>query len=254
MSRKRKFNTFRLIFLFVAVLILLAASFYLIIQLTLPDVKHLKNINPQTTALMDIRQFEAEQLKKRFRLRQSWVRFGQIPDLLKKTIRISEDAGFYLHEGVDFNELEESIRKNIEKGKFARGGSTITQQLAKNLYLNTEKSIWRKIREYFIAKELESTLSKNRIFHIYLNIIELGNGIFGVQAASLYYFKKPVSILSTEEMVRLTAIIPRPLAIRPDSNHRWLLWKCRWITEKLLLYKYIDKQEHDYLQHMFTPQ
>ena len=99
----------------------------------------------------------------------------------------------------------------------------VSQQLAKNLYLSTDKSLWRKFKEYFITRELESTLSKNRIFHLYLNIIEFGRGIFGVEAASNYYFRKSVSDLSDEEIIRLTAVIPRPLSIRPDQNSKWIL-------------------------------
>jgi len=162
-------------------------------------------------------------------------------------------SDFYFYQGIDLDELKESIKKNWEKGKFARGASTITQQLAKNLYLSTEKSIWRKVKEFFISRELESTLSKNRIFHLYFNIIEYGRSIFGVATASNYYFGKPVSELTTEEIIRLTAVIPKPLSVRPDKNSKWLLWRCRWITNKLLLYKYIEAAEHDSLIILFSP-
>ena len=189
---------------------------------------------------------------KKLRIRQRWVSFKEIPNLLKQTVRISEDANFYFHEGIDLEELELSIKKNLEKGEFARGASTITQQLAKNLYLSTQKSIWRKIREFFISRELESTLSKNRIFHLYLNIIEYGKGIFGVSAASRYYFGKSVSQLNDEEIIRMTAVIPKPLEVRPDQDSKWLLWRCRWITDKLLLYKYIEHSRHDSLLILFS--
>jgi monofunctional biosynthetic peptidoglycan transglycosylase len=226
---------------------------YMIIQLSLPDVEPLVNTNPKTTALMEQRKNEVVAAGKKLRIRQRWVAFKEIPKLLKRTIRISEDANFYFHEGIDLDELEESIKKNWEKGEFARGASTITQQLAKNLYLSTEKSLWRKFKEYFITRELESTLSKNRIFHLYLNIIEYGRGIFGVDAASRYYFGKPVSALNDEEIIRLTAVIPKPLSVRPDQNSKWILWRCRWITEKLLLYKYIEPTRHDSLIALFNP-
>lgn len=236
--------------LFVIVLML---AVYIMIQISIPDVNPLINNNPSTTALMEQRKEEEKEVGKKIRIRQQWVSFGQIPKLLKKTVRISEDANFYFHEGIDLDELKESIKKNWEKGEFARGASTITQQLAKNLYLSTEKSIWRKVKEFFITRELESTLSKNRIFHLYLNVIEYGRGVFGVAAASRYYFGKSVSELNDEEIIRLTAVIPKPLSVRPDQNSKWLLWRCRWITGKLLLYKYIESTKHDSLMTLFSP-
>jgi monofunctional biosynthetic peptidoglycan transglycosylase len=202
---------------------------------------------------MEQRKEEANNSGKKIRIRQQWVSFRKIPKLLKRTIRISEDANFYFHEGIDLDELEESIKKNWQKGEFARGASTITQQLAKNLYLSTEKSILRKLKEFFITRELESILSKNRIFHLYLNIIEYGRGLFGVASASRYYFGKSVSELNDEEIIRLTAVIPKPLSVRPDRNSKWLLWRCRWITDKLLLYKYIEVTQHDSLIAIFSP-
>ncbi len=236
--------------LFVIVLML---AVYIMIQISIPDVNPLINNNPSTTALMEQRKEEEKEVGKKIRIRQQWVSFGQIPKLLKKTVRISEDANFYFHEGIDLDELKESIKKNWEKGEFVRGASTLTQQLAKNLYLSTEKSIWRKVKEFFITRELESTLSKNRIFHLYLNVIEYGRGIFGVAAASRYYFGKSVSELNDEEIIRLTAVIPKPLSVRPDQNSKWLLWRCRWITGKLLLYKYIEDTKHDSLMTLFSP-
>lgn len=244
----------KLILLLILGIIIIISGLYLTIQITIPDVSYLKNKNPNTTALIEQRRIEAKEIGRKFNLRQRWVSFQQIPELLKRTIRISEDANFYFHNGIDLEELEESLKKNVEKGQFARGGSTITQQLAKNLYLSTQKSIWRKLKEYFIAKRLESEISKNRIFHIYLNIIELGQGIFGVSAASQYYFQKSVNQLDSEEIIRLTAIIPRPLKVNPTQSSKWLLWRCRWITGKLLLYKYIEKAEYDRLILKFSPQ
>lgn len=233
--------------------VVLLIIIYFLIQLSIPDVSSLVTQNPSTTALIEQRKEEAKEAGEKIVIRQQWVSFNQIPELLKRTVRISEDANFYFHEGLDLDELEESIKKNWEKGEFSRGGSTITQQLAKNLYLSTEKSIWRKIKEIFIARELEETLSKHRIFHLYLNIIEFGRGIFGVSAASGEYFDKSVSELSPEEIIRLTAVIPRPLSVRPDQNSDWVLWRCRWITDKLLLYGYIQDTEHDSLMTVFSP-
>ena len=189
---------------------------------------------------MQLRKEQSEAQGKKYNIRQSWVSFQTIPDLLKKTVRISEDASFYEHEGIDYEELKESIKKDFEEGTLVRGGSTITQQLAKNLFLSPEKSFSRKIIEYFIAKRLEDELSKDRIFNLYLNVIELGPGIFGVEAASQHYFNKSVQNLNTEEIVRLSAIIPRPLTVNPTKDSRWLKWKVDWIFQKLKLYHYLD--------------
>lgn len=215
------------------------------IYLSLPTVAYLANKNPETTALIQARLEESSQNNKKLRIHQTWVSFNQIPDMLKITIRISEDAGFYQHEGVDFTELQESIKRNLDEGRIVRGGSTITQQLAKNLYLSTDKSYVRKLKEYFIARRLENTISKNRIFHLYLNVIEFGPGIFGVQAASQHFFNKNVADLNLEECVRLTAVIPRPLSMNPNSNSRWMKWKAGWILSKMLQYEYITKNEYD---------
>jgi monofunctional biosynthetic peptidoglycan transglycosylase len=223
-------------------LIVLAMALY--IYLSLPDVRELETKNPETTALIDHRIRQAQKSYKNIDIRQDWVEFDTIPNLLKDTIRISEDAAFYQHRGIDFSELKEAIKKNWEKGKYVRGGSTITQQLAKNLYLSPHKSILRKIKEYFIARRLESHLSKIRIFSLYLNIIELGPGIYGVQAASIYYFKKNVAELDLEEIVRLTAVIPKPLKIDPRGESRWLKWKATWILDALKRYEYISQEQH----------
>lgn len=210
---------------------------------SLPDVQALKTQNPKTTAFMELRKKQARQNNKKLRLHQRWVSFKTIPKHLRQAVRISEDASFYRHEGVDFEELKESIRRDLEDGRLSRGGSTITQQLAKNLYLSEDKTFIRKIKEYLIARRLEKTLSKYRIFHLYLNLIEFGPGIFGVQAAASYYFGKHVSELSLDEIVRLAAVIPRPLQVNPRRNTGWLKWKANWILRKLNQYQYISDEE-----------
>ncbi len=211
---------------------------------TLPDVSGLNKHNPDTTALMRLRLLQAESKKQTYKIRQYWVPFNAIPDLLKKAVRITEDASFYQHEGIDYTELKEAIKENWEEKRFVRGASTITQQLAKNLYLTTDRSLLRKLKEYFIAKRLEEQLSKARIFHLYLNIIELGDGLFGVEAASRYYFGKSVRFLTLEEIVRLTAIIPRPLITDPNGGDGWLRWKARWILRTLKRYGYINQHQY----------
>ena len=210
----------------------------------LPDVTTLKTANLKTTALMDQRIESARKAGRKLTLRQKWVAFNAIPQLLKDTVRITEDAGFYQHKGIDLGEIRAAVRKSWRQKKPLRGASTITQQLAKNLYLSPERSIWRKIKEYMIARRLEAVLSKHRIFHLYLNVIEMGPGIFGVEAASRHYFGKPVEGLNLEQIVRLTAIIPRPLKTDPRESSQWLNWRARWILDTLKRYGYIDSLDH----------
>jgi len=221
------------------------------ILLTLPDVSGLRTENPTSTALMRYRQEQARRQGRTITIREEWVDFARIPALLKEAVRITEDASFYWHKGIDFEEIKESLKRDLREKRFARGGSTITQQLAKNLFLSPGKNPLRKVREYFIARRLEKALSKDRIFSLYLNLIELGPGIFGVQAASRHYFDKDVSELSPEEIVRLTAVIPRPVTTDPRGSTKWLNWRCRMILEKLRLYKKIGEDEYQTLAGQF---
>jgi monofunctional biosynthetic peptidoglycan transglycosylase len=211
--------------------------------LTLPDVTGLKTENPKTTSLIRFRELQARKAGRKFTPSQDWVDFKEVPGLLKKSILVSEDASFYWHKGLDYEELKASIRKDIRERRFARGGSTITQQLAKNLFLSTRKTPWRKLREILIARRLENSLTKDRIFGLYLNVIELGEGIFGVQTGSRRWFGKDVSDLSLEEMVRLTAIIPRPLKTDPRENSGWMRFRGRWIADTLRTVKAISEGE-----------
>ena len=142
-------NLLRFLFVFAVLLFILFSLLYL----TLPSTYKLKTENPQITALMQQRQDEAAQEGKKYKISQKWVSFKDIPLLMKQSVRISEDAGFYLHEGIDLHELEEAIKTNIAEGSFKRGASTITQQLAKNLYLSTERSLFRKLREYLLLAD-----------------------------------------------------------------------------------------------------
>jgi monofunctional biosynthetic peptidoglycan transglycosylase len=223
----------KLIFAILVAGLLAGAAGVLWLYLSLPNVNYLKSQNPKTTALIDQRQREAQGSGKEFKLRQTWVGFDSIPVLLKEAVRVAEDARFYEHEGIDYEEMNAAVKKNIEQGRWARGASTITQQLAKNLYLSTEKSLLRKLKEYFLAVRIERDLSKNRILHLYLNVIEFGPGIFGVEAAARQYFGKSVGQLSLEEIVRLTAVIPKPLVESPTRNSRWLKWRAGWILATL---------------------
>lgn len=248
-TKKRRFLKIVLLIIVTPLLVVTLYSGYLF--LTLPDVTYLKTENPKTSALMEQRISEAKEKKEKLAVRYKWTPFERIPQLLKDAVRISEDVAFYDHEGVDFYELKESLKRNLEKGSVVRGGSTITQQLAKNLFLNTKRSYFRKLEEYFIARSLEKHLNKNRIFCLYLNIIEFGRGIFGVQAASIYFFKKPADRLNLEEIIRLTAVIPKPLKVSPNSDSRYIKWRANLLLERMYHYKRINQEQYNLLKQRF---
>ncbi len=244
-KRRSKKKIVLLVFLgLMAALALFIAYFFL----TMPDVSSLVKENPKTTAMIELRKKEAKEEGKPLKIRQFWVSYNAIPRLLKQTVIASEDAAFYQHDGIDYFELKEAIKKNMKEGKKSRGGSTITQQLAKNLYLSTEKSYYRKLKELFIARKLEKHLTKDRIFHIYLNVIEFGPGIFGVEAASRYYFGKSVGRLSLQEIVRLVSVIPKPLKVSPISDTRYLKWRARLLLTRMVQYHHISQEQ--YKEHM----
>ena len=177
---------------------------------TLPDVRALRSKNPKTTALMELRDQEYRQSGRKISRQQIWVPYGAISEHLKKAVLISEDASFFDHTGVDVKELQEALKKDWETGSFARGGSTITMQLAKNLYLSPSKNPLRKAKEILIAWQLEQALSKKRIFEIYLNIVEWGRNVYGAEAAARHYFTKPAANLDIVEAATLAALLPSP--------------------------------------------
>ena len=183
---------------------------------TLPDVTPLRKTNPTTTAFMELRGAEARARGATPRRAQRWVAYGRISPSLKRAVLVAEDSAFWDHEGIDIAEFRESLERDLRAGKFARGGSTITQQLAKNLYLSPSKNPLRKLRELLIARRLEAALSKTRIFELYLNLIEWGDGIYGAEAAARAYFGKPASSVGAEEAALLAGCIVNPRAMNPS--------------------------------------
>ena len=185
--------------------------------LTLPDVRPLKTANPSTTAFIELRAREARTRGQQPRRLQRWVPYGRISQNLKRAVLTAEDSRFWKHEGVDFDELKQSMETNWERFEFARGGSTITQQLAKNLYLSPSKNPIRKLRELLIARSLEVELSKQRILELYLNEIEWGDGIYGAEAAARTYFRRSCTDLTPQEAALLAAAIPNPRLLNPGN-------------------------------------
>jgi monofunctional biosynthetic peptidoglycan transglycosylase len=209
---------------------------------TLPDVSPLKKTNPTLTALIEQRAIEHHSSPRPIR---AWASYNNISPHLRNAVLIAEDGSFFQHSGYDIDEIRESVKRNWREKRFARGASTITQQLAKNLYLSTSRSPLRKIREFFIAQELERTLSKQRIFEIYLNVIEWGDGIYGIEPAARRYFGKSASELLPEEAAILAAMIPNPRRYSPARNLRYLERRKREILERLVRGKYLPPNEYE---------
>jgi monofunctional biosynthetic peptidoglycan transglycosylase len=201
--------------------------------LTLPDVRPLKTSNPTTTAFMDLRESEALAKGQTPRRVQRWVSYNQIPPDLTRAVLVAEDDAFWQHEGVDFEQLQESIEADWARGRFIRGGSTITQQLAKNLYLSPSKNPLRKLREFIIARRLEAELKKSRILELYLNVIEWGDGVYGVESAARVYFQKPAAELGRSEAALLAAAIVNPRRLNPARPTARLLRRQQMILRRL---------------------
>jgi monofunctional glycosyltransferase len=205
--------------------LLLIGAFVLFEILSLPyfGVYRLRSDNPDETALMRQRLREAEKEGKQLKIVNQWIPLSRVPKHVQEAIIVAEDGTFYEHGGIDWFEVQESLEKNLEEGRPARGASTITQQLAKNLFLSTSKDPIRKLKEVAITLMMEKALSKQRILEIYINIVEWGRGIFGIEAAARTYFGKSASALTLEEATRLAAVIPSPLRHRPDADSKYVL-------------------------------
>jgi len=200
----------------------------------MPDIAWLKTNNPHETALMAFRRVEAQLQNRRPHRYWRRVPLGRISPYLIQAVLIAEDDKFFEHEGFDWASMRKALEANIKKKKVLRGGSTITQQLAKNLYLSPSQSVIRKVREAAIAFMLEHTLSKKRILELYLNVIEWGDGIFGAEAAARMYFGKPAMALSLAEAIRLASVLPNPHRFSPTrSNSRRMNRKRRIIAERM---------------------
>lgn len=213
----------------VGALILLVSAFYLL----QPDIKSLNKKNPETSAFMENYLKALSESGKEPQVDFRWVPFSQISPHLKKAVLVSEDDAFYQHNGFDWRQIKESLILNWQDKGFRRGGSTITQQLAKNLYLSPSKSIFRKIEESVLAYQIEKHLSKQRIFEIYLNVIEWGPGIYGAQAAAQHYFNVSAKNLSARQAAYLAAIIPNPKKYGAKKNNTRVQWKSNWILKRM---------------------
>lgn len=199
-----------------------AAALALYWLVTLPDVSHLAKHHPTETALMEARRAQAKAQGRALHPQFVWVPLSRIAPALQRAVVAAEDASFFAHEGFDWEGIKDAALYNLEVGEFKRGGSTITQQLAKNLYLSSERSLLRKAREALITRSLEHHLTKERILELYLNVAEWGQGVFGAEAAARHHFGKSAKELTIDEAALLAAILPSPRRYDPIRHTAYL--------------------------------
>lgn len=184
----------------------------------------------RVTSLMEQRALEEKLI---FYPKQSWIDIDKVAHVLLKAIISMEDGNFFNHKGIDWRELGKSLKINERRGKTVRGASTITMQLAKNLYFTTGRNFLRKAKELLIAFRMEKEISKKAVLENYVNAIEWGDGIFGIKTASEFYFNKNPEQLNINEASRLAAVIPAPLRYEPDKNSRYVIRRSSIIRGRL---------------------
>ncbi len=190
-------------------------------------------VNPSNTAFMSVQLERLQASNPAAELKQEWVDYEHISPNIKRALLASEDAKFLDHEGFDWEGLQTAWEKNIKKGRIVAGGSTITQQLAKNLFLSGSRNPLRKVEEAFLTVMIELILDKQRIFEIYLNVIEWGDGVFGVQAAAQHYYKISARKLSPSQSAKLASMVTNPRYFDKKRNDRRLLRKAAIIQRRM---------------------
>ena len=199
----------------------------------LPDVRPLKARPPTTTAYIELRRREAAAKGKTLDVRWTWVEYGAISENLRDAVVTAEDDIFWRHHGVDWDALRAALERDRKEGRLSAGGSTITMQLARNLYLSPSKNPLRKIKEILIARKLERQLGKRRILELYLNVVEWGKGIFGCEAAARTYFSKSCSDLTPDEAVAMASVLPNPRRWDPAKRGPYVERNSRRIAERM---------------------
>lgn len=189
--------------------------------------------NPESTAFMRNRLEIMQEDNPKARLRQQWVPYQRISGHLKRAIVAAEDAKFVTHNGFDWDGIQKAYEKNLREGEIVAGGSTITQQLAKNLFFSGQRAWWRKAQEAVVAVMLETVMSKRRILEIYLNVIEWGDGVFGVEAAARHHYGTSAAGLSAEQAARLAAVVPSPRRYGPASDTAYLQRRTQTILARM---------------------
>jgi monofunctional biosynthetic peptidoglycan transglycosylase len=232
-------------YLYGGFVLLLAYLGYIALSLVfLPPVANLKDRKATTT--IQVKDWQGKYHD--FRVgpkNRYWTPGGSIPAEMKWAVVLAEDSNFYRHEGVDVKAIKEAIKHDLEKKSFARGASTLTQQLAKNLYLSREKTITRKLKEVYLAMRMEQELTKGRIMELYLNVVELGPMVYGIGHASRYYFGKPATELSPREAAFLAAMLPGPrVAYNPYRNMNKVLKRSDMILKLLRSKRVLSEEEY----------
>ncbi len=210
---------------------------------SIPDPSVLATRNPRTTAFIELRRGQAAEAGANLKLEWQWRPLGKISRYLRAAVVYAEDAQFYRHDGVDWDGIREAARANWDRGAFAVGGSTITQQLAKNLYLSPDRSVVRKARELLITHALEDALSKQRILELYMNVAEWGDGVFGAEAAARHWFGHSAQSLTPAEAARLATALPNPRLRSPKANARSLVTRRVRIIRLLRTQGLVDAAE-----------
>ncbi len=214
--------------LLLALIALAAVQFWFLLH-----VWHWVDHNPDSTAFMRARLEILREDNAQARLRHQWVAYSRISGHLKRAVVAAEDAKFLGHRGFDWDGIQKAYEKNLREGEIVAGGSTITQQLAKNLFFSGERAWWRKGQEAVVAVMLETVMSKRRILEIYLNVIEWGDGIFGAEAAARHHYGTSAASLDAEQAARLAAIVPSPRRYGPASNTAYLQRRTQIIMTRM---------------------
>ena len=200
---------------------------------TFPDVTGLAKANPGSTAFMDARKTEPKRLGRAVKPLWIWVPLSRVSPSLQRAVIAAEDSSFYRHSGFDWEGIRDAATRNWDQGQLRRGGSTITQQLVKNLYLSPERNVVRKIHEALITRVLEDRLTKKRILELYLNVVEWGRGIYGAEAAARHHFGKAAQDLSPAEAAVLAAILPSPRRHDPLRMTPYLIKRQEQILRRM---------------------
>jgi monofunctional biosynthetic peptidoglycan transglycosylase len=237
-------NRFRTVLIALAVFLLVLGAWVVVSILTLPPVAPLAK--PRVSMVITVKDWQKKDHPFVVGPRNPrWTPYGAIPAALKKAVVASEDAHFYSHEGVDYEAIREAIKADWRKGKFVHGGSTITQQLAKNLFLSREKTLIRKVKELVLARRMDDALSKSRILELYLNVVELGPMVYGIGHASHYYFGKHPSALTVRECAFLASMLPGPKVYNPYRKMDRVMKRSDRILRRMVAARMISREEYD---------
>ena len=225
------------------IILLLLVAWLLWEWATFPNTATLAAENPTTTAFMEQRKRELRAAGKSDALLYTFVRYDRISPYLRRGVLVAEDNDFYQHGGVDVKAMKEAVERDWKRRKVTHGGSTITQQLAKNLYLSPSRNPLRKIEEYFLARSLERHLSKKRILELYLNVVEMGERVYGAEAGARFYFQRSAASLSPQQAALLAGCLPNPRLMSPGAPNKRLRWRQRMILSRMRRWGYLLEEE-----------